>query len=750
MHMQRKWAPLCLGMAVNLAGVPTVRAASDAGVPNSGGAALAPRPTASASAAGNPRVPATAIPTPKSTPTILPTLGAPKAEIDDKAVSKAKPRAKPPLKTGKAGPTRPSGPARAANEATRRSATGDASDGEVRGVESPELAALREADAELFRPASPAVGVPWPGDLPPNITLDPGRPLLRTSGLPPARLLDPPASESGRDLGWLKGLSLPELPVRWDARVVRYLDYYRSDLRGKNLMQAWLRKSGRYGAAMRRGLQEQGLPDDLIWVSLVESGFDPTVRSSAGAAGLWQLMPVGARAYGLVVDRWIDERLDLERSTQAAARYLSDLHRRFGAWELALAAYNMGYGGLLSAIRKYNTNDYWELASLEAGIPYETALYVPKIIALAVASKNNATFALEAVKIDPPVLFESTPVPSGISIKTIAAAAGVETSIIEGLNPQLRAGRTPPDAPSAESTSWMVRVPPGKRAAVAQALPERSAPEKKLDRYSTKLGDSADSIALSRGTSKSRVLELNALRQDELLRPGTVLLVPPAEATRPQASVARSDDKPIVVTPTNMQPPSGKKRIFYRVVGGDALPEIAGAFRVTQDDLRHWNALDPSARLHEGMTLQVFVEPSTDLSKIVYLVEADVRCLTVGSDEFFAYFEGLRNRKRTTVVVRDGDSWEKIAKRFNLTVGQLERINQRSRTDKLVQKETLVIYAPVGRSVLHQVDPAPSAGPSPLGPIVPPNPDDLPGLPEASSATSPSAATRAESTDSPP
>ena len=129
---------------------------------------------------------------------------------------------------------------------------------------------------------------------------------------------------------------------------------------------------------MRRVLREQGLPEDLIWVSLVESGFDPAIRSPAGAAGLWQLMPDGARIYGLVVDRWIDERLDPERSTDAAARYLADLHRRFGAWELALAAYNMGYGGLLAAIRKYNTNDYWELSRFESGIPFETALYVPR------------------------------------------------------------------------------------------------------------------------------------------------------------------------------------------------------------------------------------------------------------------------------------------------------------------------------------------------------------------------------------
>ena len=136
-----------------------------------------------------------------------------------------------------------------------------------------------------------------------------------------------------------------------------------------------------------------------------------------------------------------------------------------------------------------------------------------------------------------------------------------------------------------------------------------------------------------------------------------------------------TDEKPIVVVPADTPEYVDRKRIFYRVAAGDALHDISNAFRVSPDDLRRWNALDPAARLHEGMTLQVFVETGADLSKIVHLEESDVRCVTVGSDEFFAHFEGLKNRKRTTIAVGEGDTWEKIAKRFNITVGQLERIN---------------------------------------------------------------------------
>jgi membrane-bound lytic murein transglycosylase D len=651
---------------------------------------------------------------------------------------------------GKGIQTRAPGPARTPNEAVRRAVTGAAAaaDAEPRaGVESPELLSLREADRELFPEPSPPVGLPWSGDWGAPLVVDPSRPSVRASGLPKASSLgESTANEAGRDLGWLSALMLPELPVRWDARVVRYLEYYRDDPRGKNLIQAWLKKSGRYGATMRKALREQGLPEDLLWVALVESGFEPAIRSPAGAAGLWQLMPEGARVYGLVVDRWIDERLDPERSTEAAARYLSDLHRRFGAWELALAAYNMGYGGLLSAIRKYNTNDYWELSRSESGIPYETALYVPKIIAMAVVAKNFSTFGLDPMRIDAPLTFDQVTVPSGVTIRAIAAAARVEPAIIEGLNPQLRAGRTPPEAAPGASTTWIVRVPLGKGPAVSQAIPQLGAQDQHLERYTTRLGDSVESVAASRGATKAKVLELNALRTDEIVRPGTVLLLPPVDPSKPLPLPAKSDEKPVVVIPADAPQMAGQKRVFYRVMTGDTLPEIAAAFRVAPDDLRRWNVLDPAARLHEGMTLQVYPPERTDLAKVVCLAESEVHCLTVGSDEFYAHFEGLRGRKRTTVVVEEGDTWERIGKRFNLTLGQLERINQRSHFDKLVPKETLVVYAPATQSVLHATAAFNDPGPLPLAPAVAPNPEDLPKLPEAPATMNPAISGRNEAT----
>jgi membrane-bound lytic murein transglycosylase D len=214
------------------------------------------------------------------------------------------------------------------------------------------------------------------------------------------------------------------------------------------------------------------------------------------------------------------------------------------------------------------------------------------------------------------------------------------------------------------------------------------------------------------------------------IAPAPASPAPPAAAEKTKATpLLGADEKPVVVHP--VEPPRfpGRTRVFYRIAAGDTLRDIANSFRVTPDELGRWNPLDPAARLQEGMTLQVFAKDGTDLSKVEHLAESEVRCLSVASEDFFAYFESLRGRKRTTIVVEEGETWDRLAKRFNLTLGQLERINQRSRYEKLAAKETLVVYAPVGKSVAHQAD-ALAATPSALGPVVAPNPEDLPALPE--------------------
>jgi membrane-bound lytic murein transglycosylase D len=602
-------------------------------------------------------------------------------------------------------------PTRSADDGTRRVIAGGPTVDDIgQGVESPELRALRDAERELFPPAMPPLNAPWPNEMPYPLAVPEDTPHVHASGLPPSPPPStPPSAEGGHDLSWLAHLTLPPgLPVRWDARVVRYLEFFKDDPRGRQLFSFWLRRSGRYRDAIRRSLRKKSLPEDLLWLSMIESGFDPGARSPAGAVGLWQFMPDTGRLYGLSLDRWADQRMNVEAATDAAADFLSDLYRRFGSWELAMAAYNMGYGGVVSIVRKFNTNDFWALSRLEGAVPWETTLYVPKLLAVAVLTHNLATFGYADVPVDSPTETDEINVPSGTPLSAVATAAGCTNKEIEALNLELRAGRTPPAPPVAPDTpaasvadvGYTVRVPGGKGALASQNLAKVRHDPSQVEKYVVKFGESLEQIALAHRVSVAKLVELNAIAQGEIVRGGTVLLLPraagPAGASATAAAAAAaSKPVPTVVVPQDLFVYPDRKRVFYRVGVGDTLPAIASALHVSMDELRRWNDLDPAARLQEGMTLQAFVPPGTDLTHVVVLAENETHTVPAGSDEFFAYWEGVKGRKRITVTAKAGETLEQIGRRYQVSGAMMERINHRPRSEALKQGDLVVVHTPV-------------------------------------------------------
>lgn len=602
-----------------------------------------------------------------------------------------------------AAPTKPS-PAklvtRAPDAAVRRQvAAGPTADDANAGVESPELAQLRAAERELFPPAAPAIGSAWPSELP--TWREPRAPEVHASGLPaPPPESHAPAAEGGKDLSWLSQLALPDLPVRWDARVVRYLELYKDDARARGALIVWRKRAGKYKDAIERVLRRKNMPLDLVWLAMIESGFEPTARSPVGAVGLWQFMPETGRLYGLPQDRFVDERVDVTAETEAAADFLNDLHRRFGSWDFAMAAYNMGYAGLVAAERKYNTNDFWALSKLEGSLPWETTLYVPKILAAAVVMKNPKVFSLDAIVPDAPLEWDEIRAPFGVALSAIAQAANVPVRDLEALNPELRAQRTPPkESEVAQAVvgqnnpekGWPLRVPKDKGQAVLASLAKIKRDEIALERYVVRFGETIDQVAAARGTTAGKLAEINGVGPGELVRGGTLLLVPPLRAsTNTMTITSTSTDKPVAVVPADLFVYPGRKRVFYKVGVGDTVKEIADAMHVTVDELRRWNDIDPSSRLQEGMTLQAFVQEGVDLSKIALLAENDVKVLAVGSEEFFAYFD--KTKKRVVVTAKAGETVDAIGKRFGVTGSTMEKINRRSRSDVLKDGETVVVY----------------------------------------------------------
>ncbi len=608
--------------------------------------------------------------------------------------------------------------------ARREIAGGTTRDELKQGTDDPELRALREAERVLFPKPLEGLETGWSWtDLPKPVGKEGER--VVASGLPPdtrVQALEPPAP-SAAESAWLKTLAMPNLPVRLDAHVVKYLLFYRDNPRGKAIARVWAKKSGRYVTAMRAEFAKAGLPTDLVWMSLIESGHSPTIYSPAGAAGIWQFMPDAGRLYGLTVDRWVDERLDPQRSTEAAIRYLSDLHRRFGNWELAMAAYNMGYGGLSRAIRKFNTNDFWQLARYEAGVPWETTLYVPKILATAILMNNKKAFGVADVAPDPAVRFDTVRVEPGLALVEVAQAAGVPTHSIETLNPHYRVSRTPPARPGQPAVqSWLVRVPLGKGVAVSQRL-AKTANDETVAPYVVRFGDTTATIAARFRTTEDKLRLINRIGREEVLAPGTVLLAPQLAPGEEPGNAAGDE---VVVVPARRFDYADRRRVFYRVLPGDTLSRVAQALGVTRAELLSWNALDTSARLQAGMVLQAFVGKDASLDDVRTLKEDQTRVLVAGTDEFFDYFEAINGKKRIAVTVKDGDTLSSIGKRHGLSVGMMERINRRSRSDKLRAGDRLIVYTqrPAAPARVAETD---AARTQPLGPIDPPVPDVLPG-----------------------
>jgi len=582
------------------------------------------------------------------------------------------------------------------------------------------LAALRAFDAEAFPPPrQPAAGVVVTGpggDARGRAERGPIAAHL-SSWNPTAVLRSDAGDQPGPDpalpglqppsRAWAQ-LRLPDLPIRWDPKLIRYLEFYRSDPRGRAILGTWLARVGRYAPLIEARLQAQGLPRALIYVAMIESAFDPLRTSPAGAAGLWQFMVGTGRAYGLRRDAWIDERRNPERSTDAALRYLKNLYRRLGSWELALAAYNAGFGAVVEAMQKYNTNDYWRLCRYEAGLPWDTTLYVPKILAAAIVGANRAAFGFRDVVSEPALAHELVSVRGSMSLGELAQASGGPIEQLRLLNPELRRGRTPPHA-----GVW-VRVPAGTSARFYAAVARSRSASARYAAYEVRLGETLEDIALRHGTTSRALRQLNELGAGAPLRAGAALLVPraartptTADATGAPAALPTShatdapragpsgDETVVVALPSDAPNAiAGRRRVFYRTVLGDRLPRVARHLGVTEAELVRWNGLDPRARLVSKMVLQAFVALDFSDARVQLLPTERVALAVAGSEAFLDAHEQRKGRRRQVYSARPGDTLLRVARRFGLSLGDLMRINGLGATAPLLAGQRLLVYLP--------------------------------------------------------
>lgn len=508
-------------------------------------------------------------------------------------------------------------------------------------------------------------------------------------------------SELRPDQPWLDKLEMPDLPVTWTPKLIDYLMFYKDDPRGHSIMASWLTAQGRYRDLIVSHLRKAHLPVDLLYDAMIESSYDNEDSSSAGALGLWQFMPQNGKIYGLRMDRWVDERKDPLRSTIAMMDYWQDLYQRFGEWQIALAAFNVGYGAVLRSIARYNTNDYYALCDYENGMPWETCLYTPKVLAAAIVGHNRAVFGYAEVKETPPEQWDEVAVPTSLTFAMIARVAGTNEATIKALNPQLRRGRTPP------GEKYQVRVPVGAKPEFAKKLAELQTDWDGFDAYVLAHGERLEDVATIYGTSLAQLRKLNGVDREAELEGGTVLVVPrvaedqraknkaKAKAKLLGSGVDQKDGEQLIVAiPDKDFAIANKQRVFYRVVSGDTLASVAKSLAVTSAELETWNGLDDDGKLHPKMVLAAWVAPDFDAEKhqVELLDESSLIVVTRGSPEHLDLAEARTGRVRTEYIAQGKEKLSEIAKKFGMGSHDLARINRISYDTVLEKGQSCIVY----------------------------------------------------------
>lgn len=253
-----------------------------------------------------------------------------------------------------------------------------------------------------------------------------------------------------------------DIPVTYNTKVKWWINYFQTN--GRRYFKTWLERSHAHLPGMQRLLAEKGLPQDLAYVAMIESGFSSQATSSAEAVGYWQFITPTANRYGLRTSWWLDERRDFNKSTVAAARYLGDLFRQFGSWYLTAAAYNMGEGRMLRLVTKYSTRNYWVL-SKQTDFPEETRHYIPKMLAAMLIAKAPKLYGFHELNPQEPFSYEYFHVPGGTDLYNMAQFLGVSSGHLTRLNPELVRGFVPTHIPSHK-----IRIPKGSTARVSQFI----------------------------------------------------------------------------------------------------------------------------------------------------------------------------------------------------------------------------------------------------------------------------------------
>lgn len=459
---------------------------------------------------------------------------------------------------------------------------------------------------------------------------------------------------------------LPELDMLYtrNAKVEQWMAYFQG--RGRKWFRIWLERSGRYIPFMRKVLREHGLPEDLVYLAMIESGFSPRAYSRARAVGYWQFMRSTGRSYGLDVNFWVDERRDPERASIAAARHLKDLYDRFQDWKLATAAYNAGAGKISRAIRRYKTEDFWEIAKRRY-LARETKNYVPKLIAAALIAREPEKYGFRGIEYKDPLEYDKVVLKRPVNLKILAKRTNVKLETLLNLNPELNHPVTPP-----YEEDYELRVPARSSQKFMTAY-KSLGPEDffKYANHRVRRGETISQIARYYGVPQREIFRMNKIRSARSLQIGQNLILPIPDGVdykRPKRSIAPRR-RPVYRT--------AQKTGIHNVRGGDTLWQISRAYGVSIEAIKKANGMRRS-HLYRGEKLQIpgYGKAAQETAK----------------------GEIKRASKSGYHVVRSGDTLWGISKKYGVNLKSLRRHNG-LRSDSLALGQRIKIPARSGQGV---------------------------------------------------
>lgn len=418
-------------------------------------------------------------------------------------------------------------------------------------------------------------------------------------------------------------LSAPDWSPRLTSEVERFLTYYTQDSKGREQANRWMQKLDAIRATIQPVLEHYGMPVDLMAVVMVESGGDPKAKSPKGALGLWQLMPDVGVLYNLKQTFWLDERMDVLKSTHAAAKYLKDLKQRLGSWELALAAYNMGYGGLLRSARAFNSNDFYHLVDLPSALPVETTQYVPRIAALAWVYTNRPAFNFSTASSEATATMSAF-VRGGATLESLAKHLDMPVSALSAANPHLRRKRLETNVDDVLLNIPIVASKNDTKKRLAAWQQSFRPPAVEPVHFGERLSDMARRLRVRESALRS----LNDLAPQEDPPFGVALAIPKEKIT---VKSDVTEGAPVIPALSVANPPAGSVRVFYKVIAGDTFAKIASFFQVSVKDIGEWNAVDLHASAVSGTVLQLFVPETLDLGLAKVWRESEVTLAEPGN-----------------------------------------------------------------------------------------------------------------------